>query len=451
MSKKTDDFFSDLEQRTLNRNSINPDLNLKYRPKRGLRNPDGTGVLAGLTQIGEVHGYVMDESEKTPVEGRLMYRGIDLRDIVAGFQADSRYGFEETCYLLLFGDLPNDKQHKEFKDLLNSYRGLPENFTEDMILKAPSPNIMNKLARTVLSLYSYDDEAEDRNLKNVIKQSIMLISRFPVLTAYAYHTKHHYYDNGTLHLRHIPEDLSTAEVFLSLLRSDGNYTKLEAEILDLALVLHAEHGGGNNSAFTVRAITSSDTDTYSAIAAGIGSLKGYKHGGANIKVLQMVDNIKANVKNWSNETELEDYLAKIIRKEAFDGNGLIYGMGHAIYTYSDPRAILLKEKAQLLAVEKGHEEELNLYYNIEKLTPGLFHEIKQNDKIIAANVDMYSGFVYQMLDIPDDIYTPLFAMSRISGWCAHRIEEIISGGRIIRPAYKCVQPKQQYVPIAERQ
>ncbi len=450
MTNKKDAFFSDLEKRTLIRNTIPPELNTKYQPKRGLRNADGTGVLAGLTKVGEVHGYVIDEGEKTPVEGRLMYRGIDVKEIVTGFQADNRFGFEETCYLLLMGELPTAEQTEEFREMLNRYRALPENFTEDMILKAPSPNIMNKLARAVLSLYSYDDDAEDRTLRNTIKQSVKLISRFPVMTAYAYQTKNHYYDNGTLHIRHIPEGLSTAEVFLSLVRANGQYTNLEAEILDLALVLHAEHGGGNNSAFTVRAITSSDTDTYSAIAAGIGSLKGYKHGGANIKVLQMVDNIKENVKSWDNEKQVEDYLAKIIRKEAFDNNGLVYGMGHAIYTYSDPRAGLLKEKAELLAKEKGHQEELSLYHNIEKLTPGLFHEIKQSEKIISANVDLYSGFVYQMLGIPDDLYTPLFAMSRISGWCAHRIEEIISGGRIIRPAYKCVQPKRPYTPMGDR-
>ncbi|MGQ9629242.1 MAG: citrate/2-methylcitrate synthase [bacterium] len=455
---RTNDKFSATSQQLIGElsilaeknNRIEPDLYTKYDVKRGLRNSDGTGVVVGLTAIGDVHGYILDERDRVPVEGRLTYRGIDIRDIVDGFQKEGRYGFEEVCYLLLFGDLPNRERLEQFKNLLDERRGLPGNFTEDMILKAPSKDIMNKLARSVLVCYSYDENPDDISVENVLRQSIELIARLPTMAAYGYQAKAHYYDGKSLFIHRPQKELSTAENFLHMIRPDSKYTKLEAETLDLALVLHAEHGGGNNSTFAARVVTSTDTDTYSAIAAAIGSLKGPKHGGANIKVMEMMEDIKANVRDWEDEKQVENYLAKILRKEAFDRSGLIYGMGHAVYTLSDPRAIMLKQKASELAKEKGREKEFQLYSSIERITPKVFAEVKGSNKIIAANVDFYSGFVYDMLDIPFELYTPIFAMARIAGWCAHRIEEIVSGGRIIRPAYKNVASRGNYKPLDER-
>ncbi len=432
-------------------NQIDPALYKKYGVKRGLRNEDGTGVLVGLTQIGDVHGYIVDEKEKVPVEGRLRYRGIDLRDLVAGFQTEKRFGFEETIYLLLFGQLPNKEELDSFCNLLGSKRHLPGSFTEDMILKNPSNNIMNKLARSVLASYSYDENPEDYSIENVLRQSIELIARFPTFVSYGFQAKQHYHHDKTLYIHSPDMEASTSENILRLIRPDASYSDLEAELLDLALVLHAEHGGGNNSAFSIHVVSSSDTDTYSAVAAAVGSLKGTKHGGANIKVRQMMENIKSNVSEWDNEEELASYIEQILRKEAFDGNGLVYGMGHAVYTLSDPRAVLLKGRAKELADEKGYNQEFDLYERVERLTPQIFRRVKNSDKVISANVDFYSGFVYHMLDIPEDLYTPIFAIARIAGWAAHRIEEIINGGRIIRPAYKHIRNDAlSYTPLKDR-
>jgi citrate synthase len=444
------DFIEKTYQAAEDRNKIEAGDYLKYNVKRGLRNSDGTGVLVGLTTIGNVHGYIIDEGESVPVEGRLIYRGIDVNDIVNGFQAEKRFWFEETTFLLLFGKLPTASELAEFQKVLDESRDLPGGFTENMILKAPSRDIMNKLARSVLVLYSYDDNPDDLSIKNNLRQGLELIARFPTLTAYAFQAKSHYHDGKSLYIHKVKQGLGTAENLLHLIRADSSYSALEAEVLDLALVLHAEHGGGNNSAFTLHVVTSSGTDIYSAVAAGVGSLKGPKHGGANIKVVEMMDDIKANVKEWSDEEEVKNYLRKLVRKEAYDRSGLIYGLGHAVYTLSDPRAVLLKQKAEELCKEKGAEEEFRLYANIEKLGPEVFNEEKNSKKIISANVDFYSGFVYSMLGIPRELYTPLFAIARISGWVAHRIEELVSGGRIMRPAYKNIITKQEYIPLNKR-
>jgi len=445
-----DDFkkYSTLAQQN---NVIEPSRFNNYDVKRGLRNSDGTGVLVGLTKIGDVHGYIFDENEKVPVEGRLRYRGIDIRDLTEGFLKEGRFGFEETTYLLLFGELPVKSELEKFTKILSEHRKLPKGFTEDMILKAPSSNIMNKLARSVLAAYSYDENPEDLSLDNCLRQSIQLISWFPVLVSYAYQAKEHYYNNKTLTIHTPDPSLSTSENLLMLIRSDKEYTVVEAELLDLCMVLHAEHGGGNNSTFSIHLISSTATDTYSAVAAAIGSLKGAKHGGANIKVIAMLDNVKKNVKNWKDKDEVSAYLAKVLNKEAFDKTGLIYGMGHAVYTYSDPRAVILKNKARKLAKLKGMEDEFDLLNLIEELTPVVFLKVKGSSKVISANVDFYSGFVYRMLDIPEDLFTPIFAIARIAGWSAHRIEEAINGGRIMRPAYKHIKiPGKEFTALAER-
>jgi len=444
------EFFTELALMAEKNSYISPELYTKYNAKRGLRNSDGTGVLVGITEIGEVHAYIVDDGEKIPQDGRLYYRGIEINDLVTGFQEEKRHGFDEVCYLLLFGKLPTAEQLKQFQGLMNESRTLPDGFTEDMILKAPSKDIMNKLARSVLARYSYDHNPEDTSINNVLRQSIELIAQFPTMAAYGYRARAHFFENKSLYIHKPKEDLSPSENFLRMIRSDKQYSKLEAEILDLAMVLHAEHGGGNNSAFTTHVVSSTDTDTYSAIAAAIGSLKGAKHGGANIKVINMVEDIKAHVSRWDDEKAIEDYLVKIIRKEAFDGDGLIYGIGHAVYTLSDPRTILLKEKARELSLEKDMVEEYNLYNLIEKIAPRVIAEEKKIEKPIAVNVDFYSGFVYKMLNIPFELFTPIFAIARITGWSAHRIEEIVSGGRIIRPAYKNVMPKSSYIPLNAR-
>ena len=433
-------------------NNSDIDLSLydKFNVKRGLRNADGTGVLVGLTRIGDVHGYIIDEGEKVAVDGKLYYRGIDVEDLVAAAEAEKRFGFEETVYLLLFGVLPNKVQLTDFCELMGNSRTLPKNFAEDTIMKAPSRDMMNKLARSVLTLYSYDEDPENRSPENVLRQCLELIARFPTIVAYSYMAMKHYYEQESL-IIHTPEpECSSAESLISLIRPDQHYSRLEAEILDLALILHAEHGGGNNSTFAVHVVSSADTDTFSAISAGLVSLKGYKHGGANTKVMQMMEDIKKNIENWDSEAEVADYLEKILRGKAGDGSGLIYGQGHAVYTVSDPRAWLLRDKASLLAKEKQLTDEFNLYRLIETLTPVIFKKVKGNGKAICTNVDFYSGFVYRMLGIPAELYTALFAISRVAGWCAHRLEEVIAGGRIIRPAYKCVQPRLDYVPLSER-
>ncbi|NLJ57035.1 MAG: citrate/2-methylcitrate synthase [Firmicutes bacterium] len=432
-------------------NHIHFDLYTKYDTKRGLRNIDGTGVLVGLTEIGDVHAYIInDQGERVPIDGQLFYRGIEINELVKGFQKENRHGFEEICYLLLFGELPTLQELKRFKEILAENRLLPNGFTEDMILKAPSQNIMNKLARSVLASYSYDPNPDENSLENVLRQSIELIARFPTMVAYGYQAKAHYYGNKSLYIHNPRKDLSLSENFLYMIRPDNHYSKLEAETLDLSLMLHAEHGGGNNSAFTTHVVSSADTDTYSAIAAAVGSLKGFKHGGANIKVMGMINEIKANVKDWEDEGEVAAYLKKILDKKAFDRKGLIYGIGHAVYSLSDPRARLLKEKAAELSREKEMQKEFKLYEMVEKMAPRVITAERKMYRPIAANVDLYSGFVYKMLGIPTALYTPIFAIARISGWAAHRLEEIVSGGRIIRPAYKNVATKSHYVPLSKR-
>jgi citrate synthase len=442
--------LDDLTKACVNSGTIAPELYQKYNVKRGLRNSDGTGVLVGLTNIGDVHGYILDENEKVPVDGRLRYRGIEIEELVRGFQAEKRHGFHEVAYLILFGHLPSGEQLDKFNEMIDDCRDLPEGFTENMILKAPSPDIMNKLMRAVLASYSYDSNPDDISIKNVLRQCIELIARFPTMVAYGYQAKRHYYDGKSLFLHKPQPGLSTAENLLYMIRPDSTYTALEAEILDLSLVLHAEHGGGNNSAFALHVVTSSDTDTYSAIGAAVGSLKGPKHGGANNKVMAMMDDIKEAVRDWKDEDEIARYLTKILNKDAFDKKGLIYGIGHAVYTLSDPRSIILRDKAEELACEKSQLDEYRLYRNIEQIAPRVFAEVRQNSKPLAANVDFYSGFVYSMLNIPRELYTPIFAISRIAGWSSHRIEEIVSGGRIIRPAYKSVVKSAHYVPIEKR-
>lgn len=424
-----------------------------YNVKRGLRNPDGTGVLAGLTAIGEVHGYVLDEGVKSPIDGTLRYRGISIGDIVESCHKENRFGFEEVIFLLMFGTLPTREELYNFSESLAKNRKLPENFAEDMILKAPSNNIMNKLARSVLALYSYDEEnPDDISTEGLFRQSFELISRFPTLIAYAYAAKRHYYDGKSLVLHNPKPSLSIAENFLYMIRPDHKYTDLEAKVLDRALMLHAEHGGGNNSAFTIRVLSSSSTDTYSAVAAAIGSLKGPKHGGANQKTLAQMSEMKANIADWGNDDQVYDYLCKIVRKEAGDGSGLIYGIGHAIYTLSDPRAAILKEYAKTLAKEIGEdaEREFELYAAVEKIAPQVFADVKGLHAPMPANVDLYSGFIYQMLGLPEELYTPIFAMARIVGWSAHRIEEVLTGGKIIRPAYKSIIERREYTPLDER-
>ena len=454
MTKKTSDadILKRLEKLAVHNDPINPELYKTYDVKRGLRNANGTGVLVGLTRIGDVVGYEIKDGQKIAIPGRLVYRGYNVEDLIADAEKNKQFGYEQCAYLLLFGELPTQEKLDTFKQYLGEFRALPEHFTEDMIMKAPSSDIMNKIARGVLASYSYDEDPEDRSVGNVVKQCVELIARFSTLAAYGYQAKRRYYDNKSMFIHNPKAELSTAENFLRLIRSDKTYTRLEAETLDLALILHAEHGGGNNSSLTVHVVSSADTDTYSAMAAAVGSLKGRRHGGANIKVMEMMDEIKANVKDWTSEKEVKNYLMKIARKEAGDGSGLIYGMGHAIYTISDPREVLLKAKAKKLAKEKGEGflEELALYELIEKLSPAIIQEVHNSDKKICANVDMYSGLVYSMLNIPRELFTPIFAISRIAGWSAHRIEEIVSGGRIYRPAYKNVSKERDYVPILER-
>ena len=439
-----------LEKLAVHNDPINPDLYKTYDVKRGLRNANGTGVLVGLTRIGDVVGYEMKDGQKIAIPGRLIYRGYNVEDLIADAEKNKQFGYEQCAYLLLFGELPTQEKLDTFIQYLGECRSLPEHFTEDMIMKAPSSDIMNKIARGVLASYSYDENPEDRSVGNIVRQCVELIARFSTLASYGYQAKRRYYDNKSMFIHNPKPELSTAENFLRLIRSDKSYSRLEAEILDLALILHAEHGGGNNSSLTVHVVSSADTDTYSAMAAAVGSLKGRRHGGANIKVMEMMDDIKANVKDWTSEKEVGNYLMKIARKEAGDRSGLIYGMGHAIYTISDPREVLLKAKAKKLAKEKGCLEEFALYDLIEKLSPKIIQEVHNSDKSICANVDMYSGLVYSMLNIPRELFTPIFAISRIAGWSAHRIEEIVSGGRIYRPAYKNVSKERDYVPIKER-
>ncbi|MBU3179709.1 citrate/2-methylcitrate synthase [Clostridium psychrophilum] len=429
---------------------IDPELYLKYQVKRGLRDLDGRGVLVGLTEISEVTSSIVKDNKIIPAPGSLKYRGVNIEDLVDGFLKDGRFGFEETCYLLLFGDLPNEEELRNFIDLLSKYRNLPDDFVRDMILKMPSKNIMNSIARSILALYSIDDKAEDTSVSNVLEQCMRLIACFPLIAVYGYHALSHYHNNNNLIIRSPNAELSTAENILYMLRDDSKYTKLEATLLDLALVLHAEHGGGNNSTFVTHVITSSGSDTYSVIAAALGSLKGPKHGGANIKVVQMFEDMKEKVNDWTDDAEITKYLSKILTKEAFDKTGLIYGMGHAVYSISDPRSVIFKRYVGRLAKAKGLEDEYNLYSKVEELAPIVIGSVRKIYKGVSANVDFYSGFVYRMLGIPDDMYTPIFAIARIAGWSAHRLEEITNNGKIIRPAYKCVGENSPYVPLDDR-
>lgn len=429
---------------------INPELYTKYEVKRGLRDISGKGVLAGLTEICEVRAYIIQDNDLIPCEGKLFYRGFDVEEIVAGFLTENRFGFEETCYLLLFGKLPTTEEYQEFRSALGSVRYLPEDFVHSTILNAPSRDVMNSLAKSVLTLYSYDDKADDTSIPNVLRQSLELIARFPLLAVYGYQGVSHYHNNNSL-IIHTPEpELSTAENILRMLRPDMKYSPLEAKILDLALVLHAEHGGGNNSSFTTHVVTSSGTDTYSSVVASLGSLKGPRHGGANIKVVQMFEDIKQNIKDWNDDEEIAAYMEKLLSKQAFDRSGLIYGIGHAVYSLSDPRALIFRQYVEQLAKEKGLDEEYELYSKVERIAPEVIGRIRKMYKGVSANIDFYSGFVYRMLDLPQELFTPLFAVSRIAGWSAHRIEEIVSAGKIIRPAYKSVAKPQQYIPMQNR-
>lgn len=428
-------------------NSIDSKYFSKYQVKRGLRNADGTGVMAGVTNICNVHGYVIDDGEKTPAEGELHFRGYSICDLVENAEKEDRFGFEEVIYLLLTGDLPTKEELKDFCNIISENRKLPDNFFGDMILKAPSNNIMNKLARSVLVLYSYDNCAEDVSAKHEIDTAISILSKLPVIMVLAYYVKLAHFGGGSMVLHPLIDGQSTAEMILSILRPDRKYTREEAKMLDIMLMLHAEHGGGNNSTFSCRVLTSSGTDPYSAYAAAIGSLKGAKHGGANQKVIEMHEYIRENVADWSNEDQVKDVLATIVDKKGFDKSGLIYGMGHAVYTLSDPRAVILKKYAEQMAKGTEFEKEFYLLDSVEKLAPEVIADRKGDGKKICANVDMYSGFVYKMLGIPQDLFTPLFASSRMAGWSAHRFEEIVSGKRIIRPAYKSVFKARDYISI----
>ncbi len=440
------DLCKEMEKNTV----IDPKLYEKFHVKRGLRRSDGTGVVAGITNICNVHGYILNEGEVEAIPGELIYRGYSINDLVANVEKEDRFGYEETVFLLLFGNLPTTSELEMFNTYISLKRDLPSGFVEDMILKAPSKNIMNKLARSVLALYSYDDESEGKRIENEMRTAISLIAKLPVIMSCAYQVKRRHYDNASLIMHPIRYEENTAQTILSMLRTDRQYTKEEAQLLDMVLMLQAEHGGGNNSTFTCRVLTSSGTDPYSAYAGAIGSLKGHRHGGANIKVIQMLDNFKENIKNWEDEGEVADYMRKVIRKEANDHTGLIYGMGHAVYTISDPRAVILKKKAMELAKGKEIEAEFRLLETVERLTPEVFKEVKGNNKTMCANVDMYSGLVYRMLGIPDELFTPIFAVSRLAGWSAHRMEEILTGGRIIRPAYKAIAARREYKKIDER-
>ena len=429
---------------------IDPALFKRYAVKRGLREDTGEGVLVGLTEISKVVSYVIEDRAMIPCDGRLYYRGINIEDLVNGFINENRFGFEEITYLLLFGELPNKQELAQLNDLLSEYRQLPTNFVRDIIMKAPSRDMMNTLARSVLTLFSYDDYASDTSVPNVLRQSLQLIALFPVLAIYGYQAYAHYHDGKSLYIHPPIAELSTAENILHILRPDSSYTPLEAKILDVALVLHMEHGGGNNSTFTTHVVTSSLTDTYSVIAAAIGSLKGPRHGGANIKVVRMFHDMMHEVSDWDNEDEVREYLAKLLHKEAFDHAGLIYGLGHAVYSKSDPRAVIFKSYVEKLSEEKGLEKEFALYSLVERLAPQVIEEERQMYKGVSINVDFYSGFVYKMLGLPEELYTPIFAMARIVGWSAHRMEELANNGKIIRPAYKPIHDDMSYVPLADR-
>ncbi len=430
--------------------TIHPDMYVEHDVKRGLRDINGKGVLVGLTEISEVCATKRVGEKVVPADGELFYRGYNVKDIISGISADSHFGFEESAFLLIFGKLPTQKELDTFTNQLSYYRSLPTSFVRDIIMKAPSHDMMNTLARSVLTLYSYDDKADDISVPNVLRQCMQLISLFPLLSVYGYQAYRHYHDGESLFIHKPLPELSTAETILHILRPDSKYTPLEAKLLDIALILHMEHGGGNNSTFTTHLISSSGTDTYSVIAASIGSLKGPRHGGANIKVVQMIEDMKSKIKDWTDEDEVRNYLKAILNKEAFDHAGLIYGMGHAVYSLSDPRARIFRSYVERLSIEKGYTKEYALYSLIEKLAPKVIADERKIYKGVSPNVDFYSGFVYRMLDLPLQLYTPIFAIARIAGWSAHRLEEISYNGKIMRPAYMNVCPRKEYIPMEER-
>ncbi len=431
--------------------TIEPELYKKFKVNRGLRDLDGNGVLTGLTEISEIQAYIFEDGKKIGTEGKLFYRGVDVEAMVDGFVKEKRFGFEEVVYLLLFGSQPNSDELERFTTVLGNYRSLPTSFVRDIIMKAPSSDMMNTLARSVLTLFSYDDKASDVTIPNVLRQSLELIALFPLLAVYGYQTYKHYHDDQSLFIHQPQPHLSTAENILYILRPDSQYTELEARILDIALVLHAEHGGGNNSTFTTHVVSSSGTDTYSVIAASLGSLKGPKHGGANIKVVEMFEDMKKTLDDWTDEKQVRQYLVDLLNKRAFDNAGLIYGMGHAIYSVSDPRANVFKGFVKSLSEEKGLHDEFELYSMVERLAPEVIGEERKIYKGVSANVDFYSGFVYSMLGLPLELFTPIFAIARIAGWSAHRLEELINAGKIIRPAYMHVSERRDYEPLDNRQ
>lgn len=439
----------ELSEKCIKNNAIDPELYNKYEVKRGLRDINGKGVLTGLTEISEIHSSDIIDGKSVPCEGQLFYRGYNIEDLINGLNG-RRYGFEEITYLLLFGELPSMDELNQFIGILSQYRELPTSFVRDIILKAPSSDMMNTLARSVLTLYAYDKKANDTSIPNVLRQCLQLIAMFPLFSVYGYQAYNHYYGGNSLFIHRPEPDYSTAENILHCLRPDGKFTDIEAKILDIALILHAEHGGGNNSTFTTHVVTSSGTDTYSVIAASLGSLKGPKHGGANIKVVEMFDNIKDNIKDWTDKGEIKDYLSKMLDGEVFDKTGLIYGMGHAVYSKSDPRAKIFSGFVERLSIAKGKEDEYKLYSLIETLAPEVIAEKRKIYKGVSANVDFYSGFVYRMLELPSELFTPIFAIARISGWSAHRMEELINTGKIIRPSYKNVCERREYIKMAER-
>ncbi len=451
MTGNLDEEINNLEHElTYHHSRINPNLYIEYDVKRGLRDSAGKGVLTGLTEISDVNGYQLINGRSIPAEGTLYYQGINIQDLVAGLKK-RKYGFEETIYLLLFGKLPTKEQLTMFLDVMFDLQNLNGRFVRDVVMKASNANIMNSMQRCILTLYSYDENPEDISVENVLRQSLEMLGKMPIIAVYSYHAYRHFRRNETLLIRNPQRGYSIAENILLMLRADGKFTELEAKVLDIALMLHAEHGGGNNSTFTNHVVTSSGTDTYSAISASIGSLKGPRHGGANLKVQEMFENIMANVKDWTDEAEISDYLQKILNKEVFDKSGLIYGMGHAVYTLSDPREVILKDYARQLAEEKGEMEKFALYETVERLAGPLIMNHRKIFKNVCANVDFYSGFVYTMLGIPQELFTPIFAISRMAGWSAHRLEELLNAGKIIRPAYKYVGTHKEFVPVDGRE
>ena len=442
--------INSLAEKMTENSRIDPGLYGKYDVKRGLRDIDGKGVLTGLTDISTIKQNKLVNGKLVPCDGELYYRGYNVNDIVSGIRRDDRFGFEEVVYLLLFGEMPTAEELKSFKELLVRYRTLPQNFVRDVILKAPSDDMMNSIARSVLTLFCYDSNANDISINNVLRQCVQLISVFPLLSVYGYHAYNHYLRDKSLYIHYAEPTMSTAEVILSLLRPDRKYTELEAKVLDMALILHMEHGGGNNSTFTTHVVTSSGTDTYSAVSAALASLKGPKHGGANVKVFEMFEDLKQNVKDWTDDDAISSYLEKLLDRQAFDRKGLIYGMGHAVYTISDPRQKILKGAVQTLAHVEGYSKDFDLYERVERLAPIVIGRKRRIYKGVASNVDFYSGLLYSMLNIPCELYTPLFATARIAGWSAHRMEELVNSGKIIRPAYMSISTEKNYVQLKDR-